>query len=110
MEEENYFPENQASRENIDSSKAPKGTVSIEDKLLRKWMIRNMITETAINELLGILKGGFNVESVAKNAKKLIAVDNHLFQEIVCYSINSAFCEINFFSLWYSQFCQMEEF
>ena len=58
-------------------------SVTIENKQLRKWMIKNMITENAVNELLLILKSGFNVENVAKNAKKLVTVDKDLFQEIV---------------------------
>ena len=61
----------------------PQCAVTIENKQLRKWMIKNMITENSMNELLLILKGGFSVDNVAKNAKKLVEVDKDLFQEIV---------------------------
>ena len=81
MEEEINFPQPATAQEGTVPSPC---AATLENKQLRKWMIQNMITENTMDELIRILKSGFNVENVAKNAKKLVTIDKHLFQEIVC--------------------------
>ena len=84
MEEEaNTIPDTTFSAVEESNASKSQTAVTIENKQLRKWMIKNMVTENTMNELLLILKSGFNVDNVANNAKKLVAVDKDLFQEIV---------------------------
>lgn len=59
---------------------------SIENKLLRKWMIRNtgkMLSESVVQELLDILHDSvFNTSNVAKNIYQLKKVDNEILEHI----------------------------